>query len=106
MKLSLAIGTLAAAIAVLLAPMAQADPPRHMHDYLAATQTVSAVPPDVRDHAQIKQIIALSGNAGPSPRSSFNWTDAGIGAGTTAGGMLILAAATAFTLRRRVRLAL
>jgi hypothetical protein len=96
---------IAAALA-LLAPVALADPTQHPHDYLATLkqERASAQPPDVRYHAEMKQLMALYGN--PWARTAtttagFSWADAGIGAGTTIGGLLILGTATALVVRRR-----
>jgi hypothetical protein len=99
---------LAAALAALVAPIAQADPARHMHDYLAARS--SAIPHDIRDHAQIKDLIAGYPNASAtavSPtHSSFSWSDAGLGAGASAAALLLFGATAAVALRRRRNLAL
>lgn len=64
-KQLIVIVTLTAAIAVLSAPIAQADPVLHMHDYLATFQQKQSQ--DVRDHAQIKQLTAASA-VSPSTR--------------------------------------
>jgi len=101
------ITTLTVALAALLAPIAQADPARHMHDYLAAvgTERPSAIPHDIRDHAEIRQLIRSSVSA-PATRSSFSWGDAGLGAGASAVVFLLAGGTAAVAFRRRRSLAL
>jgi hypothetical protein len=68
------------------------------------------VPQDVRDHAEIKQLVHLYGNpwapAAASAARGFNWDDAGVGAGVTAGSLFVLGAAAALAIRKRARIAL
>jgi hypothetical protein len=108
MKLLVVTTAAAALLAALAAPLAKADPARHMHDYLATTSAaqISAVPPDIRDHAEIRQLVASPENESSTPgrRSSFSWGDAGIGAAISAAALL--AGAGTLRIRRRASLAL
>jgi len=54
-----------ALLALLIASTAQADSPRHMHDYLAVSQQagIAAVSPDVADHAAIRQLVGDLANS-------------------------------------------
>src|SRR5262249_51828108 len=95
-----------------LAPLAIADPAGHRHDYLATLrrERVSAIPPDLRDHAEIKQFDRLYGNpfvtSALTSSSSFNWSAAGIGAGAAAAVVVLLGGAAVLVLRRRTRIAI
>jgi hypothetical protein len=54
-----------ALLALLIASTAQADSPRHMHDYLAVSQQarIAAVSPDLADHAAIRQLVGDLANS-------------------------------------------
>lgn len=107
MKLVIAISAAALATGVLLAPVAQADPARHPHDYLSVLQAehVSAVPPDLRDHTLVKQLVNTR-TIETGTTAGFSWSDAGIGAAATAGIVVILAGMGTLAIRRRSRVAL
>jgi hypothetical protein len=110
MKLLLTITATVVALATL-APLAPADPPSHPHDYYATLhqQPTSTVPADVRDHAEIKRLVALYGNpwapAVTTAARGFDWGDAGVGAGVTAGSLFVLGAVAVLAIRKRASIA-
>jgi hypothetical protein len=117
-KLATAIG-LAASLATLVAPAAQADPAKHAHDYLAApkrtqgyrliTDTLSgnghADLAPAQGYRFISDTLAPGGGAvlagSATASSGFDWSDAGIGAAATLALLLMLAGCRAVFRRRR-----
>jgi hypothetical protein len=61
----------------------------------------SIVPPDVRDHRLVAQLVQADRL---SSRSTFNWGDAGIGASVSFGAVLLLLAAVVLGRRYRRRI--
>ena len=55
------------------------------------------VPPDVRDHRLVRQLVQADRL---TPQSGFNWGDAGIGAASTLGLMLLAGCMTLIARRR------
>jgi hypothetical protein len=96
MRLLLSIGAIVVATAVLFAPAALADPASHPHDYYALTRAgaVSSVPPDLRDHRLVAQLVADNARSTGSSSNGFGWSDFGIGTGT---GMAVVLAALGLT---------
>src|SRR5689334_4663275 len=96
-KLATAIA-LAASLATLVVPAAQADPAKHAHDYLAAPQRTQG-------YRLITDTLAPGGGAvlagSATASSGFDWSDAGIGAAATLGLLLMLAGCRAVFRRRR-----
>jgi hypothetical protein len=91
MRLLLSISVMIVIAAVLLAPAALADPPSRPHDYYALThaRAVSSVPPDLRDHRLVAQLIAGNARSAPSSSDAFVWSDFGIGTGAGVGAALV-----------------
>jgi hypothetical protein len=101
MKKLLALATISAA-SVLAVPTAQTHPARHLHSQARP----AIVPQDVRDHREMKNLMALYGNpwlreATPSRSSGFAWVDYAIGLSSGLGLILILGGG--LNLRQRYR---
>jgi hypothetical protein len=89
-------------LAVLATPAAaRIDPPPEAYGTAVAQQDLRS--PDARDAAVGRKIVVvpLAGDRRPAePAGGFDWSDAALGSGITAGLMLLLGGAGALTLLR------
>jgi hypothetical protein len=97
------------AVAALTAGSAFADPPNHPRYSITQAKAGLAhepeiisgiVPPDVRDHRLVRQLVQADRL---TSQSGFNWGDAGIGAASALGLMLLAGGATLIARRRHAR---
>jgi hypothetical protein len=98
---------LVGAVAALAAPAsARIDPRPDAHDGAASTTVArqDLRSPDTRDTALSRTVVVvpLSGDRHPVEADGFDWTDAALGSGVTAG-LLLLAGAGGLTLMRGYR---
>ena len=98
---------MAAALVAYAAGTAAADPPGHprfdvspAHIGLVHEPEIIAgiVPPDVRDHRLVAQLVQADRL---TSGSGFSWGDAGIGAGATVALLAFLSVTTLLSVRRR-----
>jgi hypothetical protein len=97
--------TLVGVAAVLAAPAgARIDPPTHARDGAgSATPRQDLRSPDARDAALPRTVVVvpLTGDRRAAETRGFDWSDAALGSGVTAGLLLLAGAGTLTLLRGR-----